>query len=42
MGYDVLIDKKAEEKILIPRVVSFSGGRKNGVMMLQVFGKDEF
>ncbi|SSC08408.1 DNA (cytosine-5-)-methyltransferase [bacterium endosymbiont of Bathymodiolus sp. 5 South] len=38
---DVLIDKKAEEKILIPRVVSFSGGRTSAMMLLQLLEKDE-
>ena len=38
---DALIDKKEEEKILIPRVVSFSGGRTSAMMLLQLLKKDE-
>jgi 3'-phosphoadenosine 5'-phosphosulfate sulfotransferase (PAPS reductase)/FAD synthetase len=36
-----LITKKDEEKILIPRVVSFSGGRTSGMMLLQALKNNE-
>ncbi len=36
-----LIDKKIEEKILIPKVVSFSGGRTSAMMLLQLLEKGE-
>jgi len=37
----VLIDKKIEEKALIPKVVSFSGGRTSGMLLLQLLEKGE-
>ncbi len=36
-----LIDKKTEEKILIPKVVSFSGGRTSGMLLLQLLERGE-
>lgn len=36
-----LIDKESEEKILIPRVVSFSGGRTSAMMLLQLLERGE-
>jgi DNA (cytosine-5)-methyltransferase 1 len=36
-----LTTKKEEEKILIPRVVSFSGGRTSGMMLLQALKNNE-
>jgi len=37
----VLIDKKTEEEALMPKVVSFSGGRTSGMLLLQLLEKGE-